>query len=120
MLAINMADVVNVLNTCKPYLIGFAIVLVLAMIAMVAAHKMQGHKRKLARAQAGIAILLALVVTVNLICWGPMSSMISLATGNGTISTETSDEATALCTEIAEEGYCLRMKETCFPWQAAT
>lgn len=26
MLAINMADVVNVLNTCKPYPIGFGVV----------------------------------------------------------------------------------------------
>lgn len=111
MLAINMADVVKVLNTCKPYLIGFAVVLVLAIIAIVAAHKMQAHKRKMVRAEAGIAILLALVVTVNLICWGPMSSMISLATGNGTISTETSDEATELCTEIAEEGIVLLKNE---------
>ena len=32
MLAINMADVVNVLNTCKPYLIGFGVVFVIAVI----------------------------------------------------------------------------------------
>ena len=41
MLTINMADVVNVLNTCKPYLIGFAVALVLAVLAAIAAHKMQ-------------------------------------------------------------------------------
>ena len=111
MLAINMADVVNVLNTCKPYLIGFAVVLVLAIIAIIAVRKMESAKRKLIRAQAGIAILLALVVVVNMICWGPMSSLISLATGNGTITEETSDEATALCTEIAEEGIVLLKNE---------
>lgn len=71
MLAINMADVVNVLNTCKPYLIGFAVVLVLAVIAMIAVRGMKNAKRKLIRAEAGIAILLALIVTVNMICWGP-------------------------------------------------
>ena len=107
MLTINMADVVNVLNTCKPYLIGFAVALVLAVLAAIAAHKMQSAKRKLIRAQAGIATLLALAVTVNLICWGPMSSMISLATGNGTITEATSAEATAFCAEIAEEGIVL-------------
>lgn len=111
MLAINMADVVNVLNTCKPYLIGFGVVLVLAVIAILAAHRLQVHKRKLVRAEAGIAVLLALVVTVNMICWGPMSSMISLATGNGTITTETSDAATELCSEIAEEGIVLLKNE---------
>ena len=111
MLAINMADVVNVLNTCKPYLIGFAVVLALAVIAIIAVRKMESAKRKLIRAQAGIAILLALVVVVNMICWGPMSSLISLATGNGTITEETSNEATALCTEIAEEGIVLLKNE---------
>ena len=40
MLAINMADVVNVLNTCKPYLIGFAVVLALAVIAIIAVRKL--------------------------------------------------------------------------------
>ena len=111
MLAINMADVVNVLNTCKPYLIGFAVVLALAVIAIIAVRKMESAKRELIRAQAGIAILLALVVVVNMICWGPMSSLISLATGNGTITEETSNEATALCTEIAEEGIVLLKNE---------
>ena len=46
MLAINMADVVNVLNTCKPYLIGFAAVLVLALIVIIAVHKMKKRKPK--------------------------------------------------------------------------
>lgn len=36
-----------------------------------------------------------------------MSSMISLAMGNGTITDETSDESTALVQEIAEEGIVL-------------
>lgn len=107
MLAINMADVVNVLNTCKPYLIGFAVVFVIALIVLIAAFKLDKVKRKLVRSEAGIAILLALVIVVNLICFGPMSSMISLATGNGTISEETSAEATDLVEEIAEEGIVL-------------
>ena len=111
MLAINMADVVNVLNTCKPYLIGFGVVLALAVIAIIAVRKMESRKRKLIRAEAGIAVLLALVVTVNMICWGPMSSLISLATGNGTITEETSGEAGSLCTEIAEEGIVLLKNE---------
>ena len=36
MLAINIEDVISVLNTCKPYLIGLAVVLVLAIVAMLA------------------------------------------------------------------------------------
>lgn len=111
MLSVNMADVVNVLNTCKPYLIGFGIVLVLALGVMIAVRRKEGTRKKLIRSEAGIAILLALVVVVNMICFGPMNSMISLATGNGTISEETTIQATELVEEIAEEGIVLLKNE---------
>ena len=111
MLAINMADVVNVLNTCKPYLIGFGVVFVIAVIVLIAAFKLDKTKRKLVRSEAGIAILLALVIVVNMICFGPMNSMISLATGNGTISEKTSAEATDLVEQIADEGIVLLKNE---------
>ncbi|CUX44547.1 glycoside hydrolase family 3 protein [Clostridium sp. C105KSO13] len=111
MLKINMDDVINVLNSCKPYLIGFGVVLVLAIIVIVACMKLEKAKKKFIRGEAGIAILLALVIVVNMICFGPMYSMISLATGNGTITEETSDAATELCTEIAEEGIVLLKNE---------
>lgn len=111
MLSINKADVVNVLNTCKPYLIGFGVVLVLALAVIIIAQKSSIRKRKLIRSEAGIAILLALVVTVNMICFGPMNSMISLATGNGTINEETTEQATELVEEIAQEGIVLLKNE---------
>ena len=101
----------NVLNTCRPYLIGLAIVLVIAVIVLIAAVKLDKPLRKLVRSEAWIAMILAVVVVVNLICWGPMSSMISLATGNGTITEETSAEATDLVEEIAEEGIVLLKNE---------
>lgn len=112
MLAINMADVINVLNTCKPYIIAFSAVLVLAVIVSVAVIKVKNKAaRKLIRSQAGIAVILAFVIVVNLICFGPMSSIISLATGNGTIQEETSEEATMLVEEIAKEGIVLLKNE---------
>lgn len=111
MLAINIEDVKNVLNTCKPYLIAIGIILVLALIVTVAVKKMPAAKRKLIRSQSWIATLLAIVVVVNMICFGPMSSMISLATGNGTIAEETSDAATELCEDIAGEGIVLLQNE---------
>lgn len=107
MLAINIDDVINVLNTCKPYLIALAVVLLAAIVVTVAVRKLTAPKKKFVRAQSWIAFLLAVVVIVNMICFGPMSSMISLATGNGTITEETSADATALCEQIAEEGIVL-------------
>ena len=121
MLAINIDDVMNVLNTCKPYLIALGVVFVLAVVITIAVMKMQAAKRKFIRSQSWIAVLLALVVIVNMICWGPMSSMISLATGNGTITEETSAEATELCEDIAEEGIVLlQNKDNTLPMASGT
>lgn len=115
MLAINMDDVINVLNSCKPYLIALGVVLALAIVVTVACMKLKKPVKKLVRKEAWIAFLLAVVVIVNLICFIPMSSMISLAMGNGTITDETSDESTALVQEIAEEGIVLLKNDGTLP-----
>lgn len=121
MLAINIDDVINVLNTCKPYLIFFGVVFLAAVVIMIAVKNMDAAKRKFIRAQSWIAVLLAFAVTVNMICFGPMSSMISLATGNGTITEETSAAATELCENIAEEGIVLlENKEDVLPLAGGT
>ena len=41
MLAINMDDVINVLNSCKPYLIALGVVLALAIVVTVACMKLK-------------------------------------------------------------------------------
>lgn len=107
MLEINMEDVKNILNICKPYLIGFGVVLIIALIVIFLAKKAKMENRKLIRSEAGIALFCAVIIIANLICSGPMSTLISLATGNGTISDETSAEATQLSQEIAGEGIVL-------------
>lgn len=112
MLAINMDDVINVLNSCKPYLIALGIALAIAIIVTVACMKLKKPVKKLVRKEAWIAFLMAAVVIINLICFIPMSSMISLAMGNGTITEETSNEATALCEDIADEGIVLLKMRT--------
>ncbi|MDD3660993.1 MAG: glycoside hydrolase family 3 C-terminal domain-containing protein, partial [Lachnospiraceae bacterium] len=112
MLKINMSDVIGVLSSCAPYLIFFGVVLAIAVIAMIACKKMEKPKKKMIRIQSGVAIVLALVITINMICFGPMSSLISLATGNGVITEETSTEANALCEEIADEGIVLLKNES--------
>lgn len=111
MLSINIEDVIKVLDSMKPQLMGFGVVLVLAIVAMIACMKLPKAKKYMIRCQAGLAILLALVITVNLICFGPMNTMISLATGSGSISEETSAEATDLVEDIADEGIVLLKNE---------
>ena len=115
MLAINIEDVISVLNTCKPYLIGFGVVVVLAIIAMLACGKLSRGRKFLIRGEAALAIVLALAVTVNLICFGPMSSLISLAMGDGSVTDETAASANELCQTIAEEGIVLVKNEGALP-----
>ena len=86
MLSINMDDVMQVISNIKNYLIAFGVVLVLALIVMFAVRKMPKAKKKLIRAQSGVAILLALAIVANLICTGPMSTLLDLVSGSGTIS----------------------------------
>ena len=107
MLQINIDDVMNIVKLCAPYLIGLGIALAAIIAVFIACRKKIGAKKYLIRSQGLMAMVLALIITVNLICWGPMASLISLATGSGTITEETSNKATELCTEIAEEGIVL-------------
>ena len=111
MLSINMDDVMQVISNIKNYLIAFGVVLVLALIVMFAVRKMPKAKKKLIRVQSGVAILLALAIVANLICTGPMSTMLDLVSGEGSISEETSAEATELVNEITQEGIVLAQND---------
>ena len=107
MLEINWADVEGVLQNVRPQLIGFGVVAILAVVVMIACLKMAKPTKFLIRCEAGLAIFLALVITVNAICLGPMSSMIDLATGSGSISEGTSNNALTLAEDVAREGIVL-------------
>ena len=107
MLSINIADVVAVLQTMIPELVILGVALVLAIVATIVAVKFNKPLKKLVRKEAWLAFLLVVVVIANVVVFGPMYSMVSMAMGDGKISDETSEEAKELCTEIAEEGIVL-------------
>lgn len=111
MLSINLDDVMQVLTNVRSYLIALGVVLALAIIVMVAVRKLPKAKKKMIRAQSGLAILLALTIVINLICTGPMSTMLDLVSGSGTINEETSAKATQLVNEITAEGVVLAKDE---------
>lgn len=107
MLSINMDDVLNVISSIRPYLIAIGIIVALAVICMIAVMKMEKPVKKLFRGSALVAMIAGIAVVANMICTGPMSTMLDLVSGSGTISKETSDEATVLAKNIAEEGIVL-------------
>ena len=115
MISVEMEDVLAVLQLCKPYIIGIIAALVIGIVIMVACRRMSRDKRFLIRREAAIAMVLAVVVCVNMICFGPMSTLIGLATGNGTLSDETNEEAAEVAEEIMEDGIVLLKNESLLP-----
>jgi len=104
MLSINMDDVMNVITSIKSYLIAIGIIVAVAIVIMVAVMKLKKPLKRLVRGTTLIAMLTGIIVCVNMICNGPMSTMLSLISGSGTIEKETSDAASDLAVKIAEEG----------------
>ena len=84
MLEINMEDVKNVLISCKPYLIFLGIVCVAAVAALIVCavnKKLQKKTKYLIRTQTGVVVLMAIILTANMIVTGPMYTLVSLAMG---------------------------------------
>ena len=115
MISVEMEDVLAVLQLCKPYIIGIVAALVIGIVIMIACRRMSRDKKFLIRGEAAIAMVLAVVVCVNMICFGPMATLIGLATGNGTLSDETNEEAAEVAEEIMEDGIVLLKNESLLP-----
>ena len=115
MISVEMEDVLAVLQLCKPYIIGIIAALVIGIVIMIACRRMSRGKRFLIRGEAALAMVLAVVVCVNMICFGPMATLIGLATGNGTLSDETNEEAAEVAEEIMEDGIVLLKNESLLP-----
>lgn len=115
MISVEMEDVLAVLQLCKPYIIGIIAALVIGIVIMVACRRMSRDKRFLIRGEAVIAMVLAVVVCVNMICFGPMATLIGLAMENGTLSDETNEEAAEVAEEIMEDGIVLLKNESLLP-----
>ena len=115
MISVEMEDVLAILQLCKPYIIGIIAALVIGIVIMIACRRMSRGKKFLIRGEAAIAMVLAVVVCVNMICFGPMATLIGLATGNGTLSDETNEEAAEVAEEIMEDGIVLLKNESLLP-----
>ena len=109
MLSINMADVMNVVSQISGHLIGIAAALVIAIVVMIAVRKLPKAMKRLIRGEAGVALVLAVLIIVNLICTGPMATLLTSVAGKpvSKIDEATTAEATQLVAEVAEEGIVL-------------
>ena len=115
MLSINMSDVMNVITSIKTYLIAIGVILAAAIVIQIAVSKVAKPAKRLIRGSAFIAAIAGICICVNLICTGPMSTMLDLVSGSGTIDDETSREASELAIAIDEEGTMLLENEGVLP-----
>ena len=67
MLKVDWSDVLGVLQTCRPYLIGIAAVILVAIAVLIAVRKVKQPLRGLIRGETVVAMLLAIVILVNAI-----------------------------------------------------
>ena len=107
MIEINWSDVWQTLDSLRTYFIVLGVIAAVCVIAMIAVMKLPKPTKFLIRCEAGIAIVLAVAVVANIICTGPMYTLLSLVSGNGSLSQETSDASLALAEQISDEGIVL-------------
>ena len=112
MIEINWSDVINILNQIKVHLIVLGVVAVAAIIAVIAVKGMAKPAKYLIRTQAGIAVILALLIVVNLILTGPLANILDLATAEvHELSQGSIANAETLGVQIAEEGIVLMQND---------
>ena len=109
MLSINMDDVIGVIQSISSYLIALVVAIVVAVVAIILVRKLAKRVKKLVRGEVGIALVAAIVIIVNLICTGPMSTLLTSVAGQPVtkITAESMQEANDLIVKIAEEGIVL-------------
>jgi len=109
---LNMADVYSTVQKLLPYFIPFIIVVIAGIvIQIVFSGKAEKVKFMIGR-QSLLAGFLALILTINVVLFGPMQSVLNLALNvPATLSEETKASDKNLNIKIAEEGSVLLKNE---------
>lgn len=105
---LNMQDVYDYIGDCLPYLIPFFLILAAAIAVIVLVKGKKPAVRKLVRGEAVLASVLALAVSLNLVCLYPLNRLMGLVfVVPATMKDATVERSEALTEEIANEGLVL-------------
>ena len=115
MLSINWSDVWNVVASVAPQLIAIGVVLVLALALTIGVNKKTVKNigtRKLIHSESWLVFLVAVVVSVSLMLFGPLASLLNSVTATKyTLSDTTIANASKLAKEIQSEAITMLKNE---------
>lgn len=117
------ADVANYLHSLSGYIYAILGALALMVIVMIAAHfVVKKGTRHVVRWTSALAFLLAVVLVVNLICYGPMYATVSgtLNASKAKISDDVAGNSRNVVKEIAQEGMVLLKNDGLLPLSSDT
>ena len=116
------ADVANYLTKLSSYIYGILGALLLLIIVLVAAHWAKKGNRLVIRWTSVIAFLCVIVLIANMICYGPMNSIVSgfLNASKAEISDDVVGNSLQVIQEVAEEGMVLVKNEGLLPLSSET
>ena len=110
MIGVNIDDVIAVLNNLKPHLITIAVVLVLAITITIGVNRKTVKDtavRKLIHSESWLVFMVATVVAVAMMLFGPLSSLLNLATNRHVLQESTISAANDLAAEVQQEAITL-------------
>lgn len=105
---LNMDDVYATIRTIMPYFIPFAILLVLAIVIRILWKNKSKKTLYMLKWQSILGLILVFVITVNVVCFVPMQSILNLTFYRvDGVSEETAVKSQELTEQIADEGTVL-------------
>ena len=110
MIGVNIDDVIAVLNNLKPHLITIAVVLVLAIAITIGVNRKTLNDTavsKLIHSESWLVFMVATVVAVAMMLFGPLSSLLNLATNRHVLQESTISAANDLAAEVQQEAITL-------------
>ena len=121
-MGVSEADLVLYLNLVSNHLLAIAAAFVVMIIILIAAKKVRKGWRAFVRWQAVLGFLLALVLIVNLICYGPLYDNVSGFLNASTVELAEDTVAQSLATirRIGEEGFVLTKNDGLLPLKEDT
>ncbi|BCN29194.1 glycoside hydrolase family 3 protein [Anaeromicropila herbilytica] len=105
---LNMADVYATINKILPYFIPFAVLLIALIVLRIILRGKSAKTLFMVKWQSILVLVLAFIMTVNVVCFGPMVSILNLKfTKVEGVSEKAATASKNLTEQIADEGTVL-------------